>query len=110
MCQILSTNNTENVWKPVVRICMLILGLPGLTFPFSFVEACSFTFVPSRRFPLQSYLKDNEVKTRMSLLKKAISTSEKAILADAKQLLQVLSSYERILPVYNHKRLHFWLE
>jgi len=48
MCQILSINNTENVWKPVVRICMLILGFPGLTVPFSFVEACSFTFVPSR--------------------------------------------------------------
>jgi len=55
MCQIVSTS-AENVWKPVVRICLLIVGLPGLAFSFSVVEGCSFTFVPSRRFPLQVLL------------------------------------------------------
>lgn len=42
----------------------------------------------------------------MSLLKNAISISEKAILADAKQPFQELSNSERVLPIYNHNRLH----
>jgi len=46
----------------------------------------------------------------MSLLKKAISISEKAILAEAKQPFQVLSNSERVPPIYNHNRLHFWVE
>ena len=43
------------------------------------------------------------------MFKKVICTSKKALLPDAKQRFQVLSTSERVQPISNHKRLHFGL-